>query len=110
MYKTMTALLAGALCLGGAARLMADEDEASHSRTPVTLAEMPAAAQKTFKHESKGGKLEELRTEIAKDGAVVYAGEVVKNGKGTDLQVGADGKVLERGKAHDESAEHGEKK
>ena len=31
--------------------------------------------------------------------------EIVKNGKGTDIEVSADGKVLERGKTHDEKSE-----
>ena len=33
----------------------------------------------------------------------------LKKGKGTDLEVSADGKVLERGKTHDESSEHEKK-
>lgn len=109
MHKMMTLLLAGALSAGGLGRAGAAENEAGHSRTPVTMNEVPAAAQKTLKQEAKGGKLEELRTEIRKDGTIVYAAEVVKNGKGTDIEVSGDGKVLERGKAHDESSEHGGK-
>ena len=52
----------------------------------------------------KGGKIEELRKETRKDGTVVYEAEIVKNGKGTDIEVSAEGKVLERGKTHDESS------
>jgi hypothetical protein len=30
----------------------------------------------------------------------------VKNGEGTDIEVGMDGTVLERGDTHDEASEH----
>jgi hypothetical protein len=105
MRKTALALLAGTLGLGGVGRAVADEDEGSHAHQSVTMAEVPPAAQKTFKKEAKGGKLEELRKETRKDGTVAYEAEIVKNGKGTDIEVGADGKILERGKTHDEKSE-----
>lgn len=65
-----------------------------------------ASNSKTLKHEAKGGKLEELRKETRKDGTVVYEAEIVKAGKGRDIEVSADGKVIGRGKTHDEKAEH----
>jgi len=98
-------VLAGALALGGVGRAVADEDEGSHEHQSVTMADLPAAVQKTLKREAKGGKVEELRKESRKDGTVAYEAEIVKNGKGTDIEVSADGKVLERGKTHDEKAE-----
>jgi len=101
----MVALLAGTLGLGGVGRALADEDEGSHEHQSVTMADLPAAAQKTFKKEAKGGKIEELRKETRKDGSVAYEGEIVRNGKGTDIEVSAEGKVLERGKSHDEKSE-----
>src|SRR5262245_921367 len=109
MQKLIVGLLAGMLSVGGIGRAMADEDEASHEHQSVTMADLPAAVQKTLKKEAKGGKLEELRKETRKDGTVAYEAEIVKNGKGTDIEVGADGKVLERGKTHDESSEHEKK-
>ena len=105
--RTLTVgLLAGALALGSAGRAVADEDEGGHAHQSVTMAEVPAAAQKALKREAKGGKIEELRKETRKDGTVAYEAEVVKNGKGTDIEVSAEGNVLERGKTHDERAEH----
>jgi uncharacterized membrane protein YkoI len=83
----------------------ADEDEAGHKHESVTMADLPAAAQKTLKREAKGGTLEELRKETKKDGTVVYEAEIVRNGKGTDIEVSAAGKVLEREKPHDEASE-----
>jgi len=98
------AFLAGTLALG-AGRAVADENEGGHEHQSVTMADLPAAAQKTLKREAKGGKVEELRKETRKDGRVAYEAEIVKNGKGTDIEVSADGKVLERGKSHDEKSE-----
>ena len=111
MRKMAVAVLAGTLGLGGVGRAMADEDEGNHEHQSVTMAELPPAAQKTFKKEAKGGKIEELRKETRKNGTMVYEAEIVKNGKGTDIEVNADGKVVERGKTHDETSEpeHGGK-
>jgi len=93
--------------LGG--RALADENESGHEHQSVSMAELPAPVQSTFKREAKGGKIEELRKETRKDGSVVYEAEIVKKGKGTDIEVDAHGKVVERGKPHDESTEHEEK-
>jgi hypothetical protein len=111
MRHLLTALLAGMLSVGGIGRALADEDEAGHKHESVTMADLPAAAQKTFKREAKGGKVEELRKETRKDGSVAYEAEIVKSGKGSEIEVSAEGKILERGKAHDESSEpeHGTK-
>ena len=106
MDKLSALLVAGAFGLGLGAPAFADENESGHEHQSVKMEELPAAVQTTFKHEAKGGQLEELRKETRKDGAVVYEGEIVKNGKGRDLEVSATGKVLERGKTHDESSEH----
>jgi hypothetical protein len=109
MHKLTTLLLAGALGMGVGGRALADENESGHEHQSVTMAELPAPVQTTLKREAKGGKIEELRKETKKDGTVLYEAEIVKNGKGTDIEVNAAGKVVERGKAHDESGEHGEK-
>jgi hypothetical protein len=109
MHKIATLFLAGALMAGGVGRASAEENERGHEHQSVTMADLPAAVQQTLKREAKGGKIEELRKETRKDGNVRYEAEIVKNGKGTDLEVSAEGKVLERGKSHDESSEHGEK-
>jgi hypothetical protein len=109
MHKLATLLLAGAFGLGLGAPAFADENESGHEHQSVKMEELPQAAQTTFKKEAKGGQIEELRKETRKDGAVIYEGEVVKNGKGRDLEVSSTGKVLERGKAHDESSEHEKK-
>ncbi len=109
MHKLATLLIAGALGLGVGGRVLADENESGHEHQSVTMAELPAPVQKTLKREAKGGKIEELRKETKKDGSVQYEAEIVKNGKGTDIEVNADGKVVERGKTHDESGEHGKK-
>jgi hypothetical protein len=109
MRKLATFLLAGMLGVGLGARALAEENESGHEHQPVTMADLPAAVQSTFKHEAKGGKIEELRKETRKDGSVIYEGEIVKNGKGCDIEVNSAGKVVERGKTHDEKGEHEKK-
>ena len=76
---------------------------------PVDVSALPAPVKATFDKESKGGTLEEVRKDTNKDGKVVYRGEVMKKGKGTELEVAESGKVLHRGKAHSEKNEKGEK-
>ena len=109
MHKMATLLLAGVLGTGFGARALADENESGHKHQSVTMAELPAPVQATLKREARGGKIEELRKETQKDGTVVYEAEIVKKGKGRDIEVNADGKVVERGKTHDESSEHEKK-
>ena len=110
MRKLATFLLVGVVSAGFGARVFADENEKGHQHQAVTMAELPAPVQATFKREAKGGKLEELRKETRKDGSVVYEAEIVKSGEGTELEVNSEGRVIERGKAHDESNEQHEKK
>src|SRR5205823_8072408 len=105
MHKLATLLIAGALGLGLGGRALADENEGGHEHQSVTMAELPAPVQTTLNREAKGGKVEELRKETRKDGTVAYEAEIVKKGKGTDLEVSSNGKVIERGKTHDESSE-----
>src|SRR5262245_6491659 len=75
----------------------------------IGLSDLPTAVRATFDQEAKGGMVEELRKDT-KNGKTVYYGEVVKNGKGTDLEVSDTGKLIHRGKAHDESQEKGASK
>jgi hypothetical protein len=105
-------VIAGTLALGGFAgtSVAHERGEAGHAHKKVTMDQLPAAARATFQKEAQGGEIEELRSE-KRNGKTIYEGEVVSNGKGTDLQVGEDGTLLERSKPHDEASErdHGEK-
>jgi len=96
--------------LGTAGLGHAFANEAKERGTPIEESNLPTAVKSTFDKEAKGGQVEELRRDMRKNGKVVYTGEVVKNGKGTDLEVSEQGKVLHRGKSHDESKEKGEHK
>jgi hypothetical protein len=101
-----------AASLGFSAPLLANEEhEKGHKHTVVKFDELPPAVQDAFNQEAQGGKIEELRKE-KEAGKVVYEAEVVRNGKGRDLEVSADGKVLKRGTEHDEEneAEHSQQK
>jgi hypothetical protein len=87
-------------------RVLAEENESGHEHQAVKMEDAPGPVQATLKKEGKGGDIEELRKETRKDGAVIYEAEIVKNGKGRDIEVSAEGKVLRRGKSHDEKGEH----
>ena len=66
--------------------------------------QLPAAARSTFQKEAQGGEIEELRRE-KRNGKTIYEGEVVSNGKGTDLRVSEDGTLLKRSAPHEEATE-----
>ena len=107
MQKLTALFLAGALGLGLSGRVLAaEENESGHEHQPVKMEDAPAPVQATLKKEAKGGEIEELRKETRKGGTVIYEAEIIKGGKGRDIEVSAEGKVLKRGKAHDEKAEH----
>jgi len=109
MRKLAMALLAGALSLGGIGGALADPKGAKGSpettEQAVTLADLPDSTRATLEREAKGGRIEELTKETSKNGTVTYEAEIVKNGKGSEVEVSEMGMVLERGKAHDESKE-----
>jgi hypothetical protein len=94
----------------GMAAATASANEAREHGQSVTENDLPAPVKSTFDKEAHGGQVEELRKESLKDGRTVHWGELVKNGKETELKVSDSGKVLHRGKAHAESKEKGEQK
>jgi hypothetical protein len=104
MRKITWVVVAGLPLLGAPA--FAHEKGEHHKHQSVKMEDLPPAVQDTFRQEAGSGKLEELRKEKNARGEVIYEAEVVKDGKGTDIEVDSSGKVVERGKTHDESAEH----
>jgi hypothetical protein len=95
----------GTLALGGlAGTAVAHEKEEGHAHQKVKMSDLPPPVRSTFQKESQGGKIEELRSET-RDGKTIYEGEVISNGKGTNLEVSQDGTVLERSTPHDEATE-----
>lgn len=113
MRKAGRWVVAGALALGGLGTpvFAHEKSEQGAAQKKVTMDELPSAVQSTFQKEAAGGQVEELRSE-KRAGKTIYEGEVVQNGKGTELQVSQDGSILKRGKPHDEATEkeHGEEK
>jgi len=105
-------LIAGTLALGGFAgtSLAHERGVEGHAHKKMTMDQLPDAARATFQKEAQGGQIEELRSE-KRNGKTIYEGEVVSNGKGTDLQVAEDGSLLKRSTPHDEATEqeHNEK-
>jgi uncharacterized membrane protein YkoI len=70
------------------------DDEDDEDEEEVTLDEVPAAVKATILANAQGGTIEEIERET-EDGQVVYEAEVVINGKEYDIEVAADGKLLE---------------
>ena len=101
-------VLAGTLAVGGLGGGMAFAHGTSGEEEQgkkVTMGELPSAVQSTFQSEAKGGQVEELHS-LQRNGKTVYKGEIVSNGKGTELQVSENGKILKRSASHNEAAEH----
>ena len=103
--KRLSWTIAAALPLLGSP-VFAGEKGEHHKHHSVKMEDLPAAVQDTLRKEANGGKIEKLRKETNGRGQVVYEAEVVKDGKGTDIEVDSSGTVVERGQSHDENQEH----
>jgi hypothetical protein len=103
--RKITWAIAAALPLLGPP-VFAHEKGEHHKHKSVKMEDLPPAVQDTFRQEAGTGKVEELRKEKKASGEVIYEAEIVKDGQGTDIEVDSSGKVLERGKTHDEKAEN----
>lgn len=67
---------------------------AATADTPVKMADLPAAVQKTVKEQSAGGTIRGLSKET-EHGKTTYEAELTINGHKKDLEIDADGKILE---------------
>lgn len=75
----------------------------------VKLEDCPAAVQKTIKDNAGDGKIIEIEKETGKDGKVTYEAEVKKtNGKVIDIEVAADGTLIDIENEDDEDDEDGD--
>jgi hypothetical protein len=107
MRKVGRLIVAGTLVVGGfsgSALANHGENESGHAHQKVSLSELPSPVRATFQKEAKGGEIQELRSET-RNGKTTYEGEIVNHGKGTNIEVSADGAVLERSAPHDEATE-----
>jgi hypothetical protein len=105
MGKLATGIMT--LWLGAAGAGGAIAAEPKHGPT-MSTADLPAAVKSTFDKQAKGAPVQELRRESF-NGQPVYSGEIVRKGKGTELWVSEQGKVVYRVR-HDEGKGKGEKK
>ena len=96
-------VIAMALPLLGAPAMANEKGEHKECR-PMKMSDVPGVVQDTLLEQSQGGKVEELCKKGDK-GAELYQAEIVKGGKGTEIQVNPAGTVVKRGKPHDESKE-----
>jgi len=74
-----------------------EEEEGEHheKEQKVTLDQVPAPVKKTILAETTGGEIKEIELE-SEHGRAVYEAEYVKDGKKYEIEVSADGKVLEK--------------
>ncbi len=115
MLRNLTWALLLALGLGLTActslALAEDDDE---QETTIKFSEAPKAVQDTFKKEAKGGSMPETLVKEVEDGKTVYEAELTIDGKKWEIEVGADGSVLEReaadGDDDDDDADDDDKK
>jgi len=89
--------IATVLTLSAWTPLFAEEE----NEEAISMADVPAAVQKTFNDEAAGGKIVRVEKEESNFEAVIE-----KDGKQTGVEVSPDGKVVSR---HDEKKEHKEK-
>src|SRR3954447_9784173 len=104
MKRMVIWFFAASLGLAAAPVLARDKDDKGHAHQALKFDDLPAPVQKALTQEAQGGQIQEVRKEN-EGGQVVYEAEVVTNGKGRDIEMSADGKVLKRGPAHDEENE-----
>ena len=75
----------------------------------VKLADCPEAVQKTIKDNANSGTIVEIEKETNKDGTVTYEAEVKKtDGTVIEIEVAADGKLLEIEVEDDEDDKDGD--
>ncbi|MGB7159667.1 MAG: PepSY domain-containing protein [Tepidisphaeraceae bacterium] len=95
MSKRGTRKTAAALALAAGFAAASFAYAADEQEVEVKLADTPAAVQKAFKDEAKGGAIEKV-TKETEDGKEVYEALVTIDGKKYEVEVGADGKLLEK--------------
>jgi hypothetical protein len=97
--------LAGVLTMGG----LGGVAFAHGTHKKLTMDQLPSPVQSTFQKEAAGGQIEDLHSKTY-NGKTIYEGEIVSQGKGTELKVSEDGSVLKRSAPHDEATEkeHGD--
>ena len=101
--KRLSWVIAATLPLLGAPVLAGEKGEHQECHK-VQMSDLPGVVQDALKQEAGGGKVEELCKKGDK-GEEMYKAEIVKGGKGTEIQVNPAGTVVKRGKPHDESKE-----
>ncbi len=74
-----------------------DDEDGEHedNEVKVTLDQVPAPVKATLEQESKGGTIGEIEQET-EHGQTVYSAALVVNGKKTEVELDAGGKVLKR--------------
>jgi len=87
-------MIAASLAAMAMAAGMATQAAAEGHEDLVTLAQTPATVQQTIQQHATAMDIKKIDMEI-EDGQVVYSVEIVKDGKETELEVAADGALME---------------
>ena len=98
LTRVKVGLVAGTVVLVLALPALAEgkEGKEGKKKEEIKLADCPAAVQQTIKDNAGGGEILEVEKATKKDGTVVYEVEVKKaDGKKVDIEVAADGKLIE---------------
>ena len=99
-----TQLLVLMLSFGIATVAWAEEKEEK-----IKLKDCPAAVQKTIEQQAGDGKILEVEKETGSDGTVTYEAEIKRsNGSVFEVEVAADGKLIEVEEEDDEDDDDGD--
>ena len=72
---------------------MTEENSSNQAAQRLTMDEVPPPVKATIEQESKGGTLKEI-DKLSQDGKTAYEVEIVMNGKGQQIDIAEDGKVI----------------
>lgn len=96
--RTMLVAVIGAAVLGTVSLVAYAQD---HQEQSTTIDKVPAAVRATILKETAGGQIKEIEAETH-NGRTIYEVEFVREGKTSEIAIGADGALLTRGGDEDE--------
>ncbi len=98
-------LMSVALALAVSLPARADDDK----EEKIKLQDCPASVQKTIKDYAGNNKILEIEKETKKDGTVIYEAEIEKADGTWEIEVSADGKLLEAERDDDDDDDDDDK-
>ena len=101
LRKLSLTLCIGAALAGGCESMKGDREDDDKGEKEATEAviqqsEVPAAVSDAFKKAHPNATVNKVEKETYTDGTVHYEYEFTENGKKSDVELGADGEVLDK--------------